>query len=121
MGSRGILNDKPKFFEKYKKCISFDRKGYSSVITKMKGDVCCSDKFANSLVSQLNKYIGGYEKDPTGRHCDSHVFVGTIPECTNISVGYFNEHTEYETQNITFLEKLCNAVIKVDWENLKIG
>jgi hypothetical protein len=42
-----------------------------------------------------------------------------IPECTNVSVGYFNEHTHDEIQNITFLEKLAKACVKVNWSGLK--
>jgi hypothetical protein len=43
-----------------------------------------------------------------------------IAECTNISVGYFNEHTVDEYQNLTYLEDLCKGVVKVDWENLPV-
>jgi hypothetical protein len=59
--------------------------------------------------------------DNTGVFTDSANFIDNINECTNISVGYFNEHSKEEYQNVTFLEQLCNACIKVDWTNLTIS
>ena len=43
-----------------------------------------------------------------------------IDECTNISCGYFNEHTVSEKQDIEFLELLSIACTKIDWETLPI-
>lgn len=121
VGSSNILKEKPEFFQKYNKCISFDRRGYGSIITKQMGSKCCSNEFTNALIKEMNKCVNyPHENDPTGVYTDSAVFMDIIPECTNISVGYFNEHTTNEYQNITFLEKLCKGVINVDWENLPI-
>jgi hypothetical protein len=61
-----------------------------------------------------------YAPDPTGIYTDSAQFTSKIPECTNISVGYYNEHTNFERQDIVHLERLCVAVCKVDWETLPI-
>lgn len=52
--------------------------------------------------------------------CDSAVFMDIIPECTNISVGYVNEHTFTERQDIEHLEKLVDACINTDWEGLPV-
>ena len=41
-----------------------------------------------------------------------------IPECTNVSVGYNNEHTGREIQNMTYLIKLAEASLKVNWSEL---
>jgi hypothetical protein len=79
---------------------------------------CCSNEFSNSLCEKLNKFGLKYRQDDTGIVTDSASFMGIIPECTNISVGYFNEHTFKERQNINFLEKLCKAASKIDWESL---
>lgn len=106
--------------QKMKKCVSFDRRNYYSIITSQMGRECCSDGFATALSNELNKYGLEISLDPTGIYTDSANFVEDIPECTNISVGYFNEHTESEYQNITYLEKLCKASIQVDWEGLPI-
>jgi hypothetical protein len=58
--------------------------------------------------------------DPTGILTDSACFMDDMPEITNVSVGYFNEHTTREIQNITFLEKLGKAVLNVNWEGLPV-
>jgi len=121
VGSNGILEADPKFFESYKKCIAFDRRGYGSIITKQYGSSCCSPEFAEALVKEMAKATGTtFKEDPTGVYTDSAVFMDIIPEVTNISVGYFNEHSGQEFQNMTYLEWLCAAVIEVNWESLPI-
>ena len=58
--------------------------------------------------------------DPTGVFTDSYNFVDYVPECTNVSVGYFNEHTHDEIQNMTYLERLAKACVAADWNKLTI-
>jgi len=127
IGSRELSFEFDKFdyLKNIKRCVSFDRRNYFSVITEQLGGVCCSNDFANALCRELNKSGLSVKIDPTGIFTDSASFIEQIQECTNISVGYFNEHTTKEKQNITFLDKLAKACIKVDWEKLptvrKIG
>lgn len=102
------------------KCVSFDRRGYDSVITEQTGGVCCSDSFAKELSIRLNEYGFWYKPDSTGVYTDSAEFMDIIPECTNLSVGYFNEHTTSEKQDIEFLELLSLVLTKIDWETLPI-
>jgi putative aminopeptidase FrvX len=101
-----------------KRCIAFDRYGYNSVITHQMMDRCCSDIFADALCKEFNKHGLNLRKDDTGIFTDSANFVNRIQECTNISVGYFHEHTKREFQNITYLEQFCEAVLNIDWEKL---
>ena len=109
-------------FSDYNKCISFDRRGYDSVITEQWFGKCCSDEFAKALAQELNtKHLTfNFRPDPTGIFTDSASFMNDIPECTNISVGYFSEHQVTEKQDINFLIRLCEAVIKVDWDSLPV-
>lgn len=110
-------------FSKYiTKCVSFDRRGTNSVITDQLYGVCCSDQFATELSKRLNdvELNFSYRPDPTGIYTDSAQFTGLISECTNISVGYYNEHSLSEKQDIEHLKKLCKAVCKIDWETLPI-
>ena len=51
---------------------------------------------------------------------DSVQFIKIYSECTNISVGYQNEHTFSELQDIDHLEKLAVACTKVDWNSLPV-
>jgi hypothetical protein len=104
-----------------KKCISFDRRNYFSVITSQLSQTCCSNAFAQSLCDELNSNGMQMRLDNTGVFTDSASFMDLIPECTNISVGYFSEHTHSEMQNISFLERLARATIGVNWDNLRIS
>ena len=102
------------------RCISFDRKGYDSVITRQMGSTCCSDDFAKELASKINEYGFWYKPDDGGVYTDSAEFIDVIPECTNLSVGYFSEHTTTEKQDIEFLELLAVVLTKIDWDSLKV-
>lgn len=106
------------FKGKYDRILSFDRRGTDSVITYQSSTRCCSDAFADALARQLNLSGMKYRKDEGGVYTDSAEFTDIIPECTNISVGYYKEHTTNETQDIRHLENLAEACLLVDWENL---
>jgi hypothetical protein len=108
------------YIKNIKKCISFDRRRTVSVITSQLGRVCCSNTFGTALCEEYNKNGLNLSLDPTGIYTDSASFIDDIPECTNISVGYENEHTGRELQNMTYLIKLCEASIKVNWEGLPV-
>jgi hypothetical protein len=105
-------------YKVYDRIISFDRRGTTSVITHQSSKRCCSDEFAKSLVKEFNKYDLSMIADDTGIYTDSAEFITVISECTNISVGYYNEHTYNECQDIVYLEKLAKAVVRIDWESL---
>jgi len=117
----GLLSyeyNKVSYLENIKRCVSFDRRNYHSVITQQIGRKCCSNEFATALCKEYTKGGLSLSLDPTGIYTDSASFIDDIAECTNISVGYFNEHTPQEYQNITFLKRLAEASIKVDWNSL---
>lgn len=102
----------------YDRVISFDRRGTGSIITFQSSGRSCSDAFADDLCSELNKSGMSYKKDDGGVYTDSAEFMDIIPECTNVSVGYYKEHTVNEHQDIEHLTNLAQACISVDWENL---
>jgi hypothetical protein len=105
-------------FKDYNRMISFDRRGTNSIITFQSSKRCCSEEFAKVLAKDFNQYGLKMSPDNTGVYTDSAEFTGVIPECTNISVGYYKEHTHDENQDISHLIKLCNASVKIDWESL---
>ncbi len=105
-------------FKDYDRIISFDRRATTSIITHQSWSRCCSDVFADAFCDELNKSGLSYVKDDGGVYTDSAEFVDLIPECTNVSVGYYKEHTFNESQDIEHLVKLADACLKVDWENL---
>ncbi len=123
LGSRYVaqnIEDYP-FMANITKCVSFDRRNYYSVITKQMGVQCCSNEFAQSICDEMSKGGLKLKLDPTGVFTDSASFIDIIPECTNISVGYFDEHTNKEMLNMSFLEKLCKASVMCDWKNIQVS
>ena len=118
-GSKGILRIKKNWFKNnFKRCVSFDRRGYGSIISRQMGGQCCSPEFVDALKKQYDSIGLPHRNDSGGIYTDSATFMGTIPECTNLSVGYFDEHSHGESQNIVYLDKLAKASIQIDWENL---
>jgi len=105
---------------KISKVISFDRRGTRSIITYQWEGRCASDKFADGLISEFGKNGMIMEKDTTGVCTDSIQFQDFIPECTNISTGYYSEHTSNESQDLDFLKRISEVVTKIDWESLPI-
>lgn len=105
------------FLQGVERIISFDRRGFDSIITNQMGRQCCSSDFAQFLIKEYGNNGLEMKEDPTGIYTDSAIFMDNIPECTNISVGYFHEHSGKEIQNLSFLEDLCESSIKIDWEN----
>lgn len=108
-----------KDFPVMNKCIAFDRRGYDSIITSQSG-VCASDEFAAELAKRFDEYGFWFKGDPTGVYTDSAEFTDLIAECTNISCGYFSEHTISEKQDLEFLELLGIVCTQIDWETLPI-
>jgi hypothetical protein len=113
----GLASSEP-MFKDYNRMISFDRRGTNSIITFQSSKRCCSEVFAKELSKEYNRYGMTMAPDDTGVYTDSAEFTSVIPECTNISVGYYKEHTHTEQQDITHLIKLCDASVKINWENL---
>lgn len=125
VGSEYFRQDKSneKYWDILTHCISFDRKGYTSIITEQWGGQCASDKFALDFAEAIaqadtNKRLDAFVADPTGSFTDSANFTDVISECTNLSVGYFNQHTANETQDLQFAEDLCDALCRIDWTTL---
>lgn len=120
VGSSHIATKTPERLEGIKHAIAFDRYGYNSVITHQASGRCCSDAFANSLAAQLNEMGGTFELDPGGVYTDTNEYRGLIPECTNLSVGYFHQHSSAEEQSIEFLGWLLPALLCLDTTRLTV-
>lgn len=115
IGSRWIADNKKDWLRRFKRAVAFDRKGEDSVITQQRGRACCSDEFAKALAAQLGDE---WKPDPTGTFTDTANYTEFIPECTNLSIGYYDQHTPKEMQNLEFALQLSEIVATVDWENL---
>lgn len=118
-GSSWIASKKKALIKSYDRAIAFDRKDKTDIITHQ-GTRTASDKFADALAKQLNELDNSFkfEKSDGGTFTDTKTYAKIIPECTNISVGYKHQHGPNEYQEVGFLVKLMDALLKIDWEKL---
>lgn len=110
-GSDYIAHETPDILQGIKYAIAFDRKGTTSIITHQYGGRCCSNAFADSLATLLPP---AYLIDTTGTFTDTANYMYHIPECTNISVGYFNQHTKQESQCLNHALALRAQMLRFD-------
>ena len=101
--------------------VAFDRRGTADVITRQ-GTRCCSDSFAQALATQLNRanVAFDYAPSPYGLFTDTANYADIIPECTNLSVGYYHEHTSAETLDVDHVLALSDAAQRIDWSALPV-
>ena len=122
IGSSWMAKHEQDFLGQFKRAIAFDRRGVDSVITHQMRGRCCSDTFATVLAMALNDANDDlalmYSPDETGVYTDTAEYISIIPECTNVSCGYNNEHSGQETLNVAHLLTLRDALLKVNWEAL---
>jgi di/tripeptidase len=121
IGSSAYVRDNPNFSALM--VVSFDRRGTKNIITHQAGYCTASNTFALALAKALNKVNPEFEYAPCdgGMYTDSKEFAEMVPECTNISVGYYSEHTPKESQDLVHLLRLRDAVISIDWSALPIS
>lgn len=104
------------------RAVAFDRRGGTSVITHQGCGKCASTEFADALSTQLSSANDAllYMPDDTGVYTDTAEFVDMVAECTNISVGYQNEHGDRELLDMAHFEALADGVLKFDWDALPV-
>lgn len=116
-GSNWLLENKPELISKFDRSIAFDRRGKGSIVVRQRGVMCCSDEFADALVDEFSENGLKFKKD-FAYGTDSAVFMGVIPEVTNISSSGEYEHSFLESTNIKYLKKVANAALNINWESL---
>lgn len=126
-GSAFIADHNPKLLDGVQYAIAFDRRGVTDVITHQGFERCCSDAFAGELARRLNVLMTAQGQIAQLVPSDEGIFTDTahytrlVPECTNISVGYYCEHTKNENLNSRYLLRLRNALIDLDLEGLPVA
>jgi hypothetical protein len=117
IGSSALAKGNPMWLSQFRFAMAFDRAYREDVITHQMGRRTCSDAFARSL----SKALGGkYRPDDGGSYTDTNEYAHIIPECTNVSVGYFRQHSSDETQDVRFLIELRDNLIQLDFASLVI-
>ena len=117
-GSTKLLEGNPNFLGQFDRAVAFDRKQTGSIITRQMARKCCSEEFADALISEFGKQGVEMKQDKTGYYTDTGNFIEVISECTNISIGGWNEHHKDEYVDISYLEKVAKAAAKINWESL---
>ena len=114
-GSQWIADSNPEFLKGIKRCISLDRRGSTDIITHQFMGRTASDEFAVALAELLGM---GHKPSDKGLFTDSANYVALIPECTNLAIGYNNEHSSLESLDVDYLDRLIDRLCKVDLESL---
>lgn len=119
IGATYVAEHHKDLLAQFDRAIAFDRRGLDSVITHQGWGRCCSDTFGQALADALNAdETLMYLPDDSGVYTDTAEFVGIIPECTNLSIGYYNEHSDKEKLDMTHLVTLAQRVARLDWDSL---
>ncbi len=116
IGARAVVASRADWLKQLDFAISFDRYGTESIITHQSGIRCCSESFSRDFESILNLNL---ISDSGGSYTDSYEYMDIVSECTNLSVGYYKQHTSQEYQDIGFATKLLKALVSADWSKLK--
>jgi len=121
-GSSWAADNMAELFSNIDRAIAFDRAGYHDVITKQEGGRCCSDEFATSLSEALTneEFTRAFTACDTGVFTDTANLVDIVPECTNVSCGYFSQHGDREKQDVEFLQILASRIVEIDWDALPV-
>ena len=115
-GSAWLARQYPEWLAKFNICLALDRRGTQDVIVDQNWGKCASDEFARGLANELG--MGHSKAD--GIFTDSANYVDLIPECSNLSVGYQNEHSKRETLDLEYLDRVIDKLIAVDWDNIPV-
>ena len=122
IGAKFMAKNHDAYLSNFKRAVAFDRKATHSVITHQAWGRCCSDAFAEDLAGQLNNLLSDdyafMVPDDTGIYTDTAEYTHLIPECTNISAGYNQEHSAKETLDLGYLLALRDACLLMDWDSL---
>jgi hypothetical protein len=124
IGSKHIATKAPELLKGIKRAIAFDRRGYDDVIGSQKGDDCCSKEFGKALADALNGTgklppKQQYSPGARGTFTDTANYTELVPECTNVSCGYFNEHGCSEHFDpYWYLNFFLPAILEVDYNAL---
>ena len=124
VGSTHLSENRVELFKTIDYCVAFDRKGYNDVIYSQSGGQCCSNQFASAICDEMNILLPPKEQarpSPNGSFTDSANYTHLIPECTNLPVGYFDQHTSSEYFDLEWLERYAiPAYLGIHWTDLPV-
>ena len=120
IGCRATLQNYGDMLKKFSRAIAFDRPNDFEVITHQGGFRCASDEAGNFIVDSFKKVGLAYSLSDRGVFTDTKVYAGVIPECLNLGVAYYQQHSADEYLDVVHLEELLKACIATDWEKMPV-
>lgn len=112
VGCQGSKNCELGFFKDTRFVLQADRRGHSDWVDKISGDPLGSDDFQKAVEPIIEKYgyapCGGMMTDVMALR-DQSVGVSVA----NMSAGYFNPHSDYESVSLIALEDVTNMMIEM--------
>lgn len=120
IGSNHIVMHTPELVKDITHAVAFDKAGDDDIITHQYGGRCCSDEFATHLAATLASPHYTLSPSPDGIFTDTANYTDLIPECTNISVGYYDEHRNIECLDVFYLTALMDSVLQADWSSMPV-
>jgi hypothetical protein len=118
LGAYACLKSRPEWLERFDRAIAFDRPNDYEVITVQGGMKCASDTAGIYLAKELSKHNLSYEVSDRGVFTDTKVYAHIIPECFNIGVGYYSQHSPDEQLDYNHAKNLLDACLVLDWEKI---
>lgn len=120
LGSKHFAKTQVELLSGLTHAIAFDRRGDGSVITHQLSGRTASEAFAKSMAELLSGFDPSlqYDADATGVYTDTVNYTDLIGECSNLSVGYSNEHSSSEMLDVAHAQKLMSAMVSIDFSSL---
>lgn len=110
VGSEAIASESPEFLKGIDYAIALDRAGTGDTVTSQHGQDCASPDFARAM--GLHMAAHGLDfKAARGVYTDTAEYVRHVPECTNLSVGYYHQHTRDEYVDYAHVGALLPALV----------
>lgn len=121
IGSSAIARANADWLSRFDQAIALDRQGTGDVVTHQAAGRSASDAYAAALARALNVAEPRFQYGPArGVYTDTAEYVDAIPECTNISVGYYRQHSPEENVDLVHVERLLRALCALDTTALPI-
>jgi len=117
LGSSYIAHDTPEVLDDITIAIAFDRRGTKDIITSQSGGKCASQEFCDSLAEQLDADYSSAR----GSFTDTANYTDLVEECTNISVGYYEEHRKTESLDYEYLFILLDKMVNLNYSKLVVA
>lgn len=121
IGSSELVKYEPGLLENAEIAIALDRRGTGDIITSQFGWNTASEAFAKSLGDELGRVDSGLTyKSAFGIYTDTAEYVFDVAECSNLSVGYYDEHRSSERLESRHTLRLLAALCKIDHNALTV-